>query len=41
MASLGFDHIRLPIDEMQMWNEAGKKEPEAFTLLHDAIKWSQ
>ncbi|WP_026462429.1 glycoside hydrolase family 5 protein [Adhaeribacter aquaticus] len=41
IASLGFDHIRLPIDEMQMWDETGKKEPEAFALLHDAIQWSQ
>ncbi|QMU29539.1 glycoside hydrolase family 5 protein [Adhaeribacter radiodurans] len=41
IASLGFDHIRLPIDEMQMWNEAGQKEPEAFALLHDALQWCQ
>ena len=41
IASLGFDHIRLPIDEMQMWNEAGQQEPEAFALLHDALKWCQ
>ncbi|QNF33991.1 glycoside hydrolase family 5 protein [Adhaeribacter swui] len=41
IAALGFDHIRLPIDEMQMWNEAGQKEPEAFALLHDALKWCQ
>ncbi|RDC62352.1 glycoside hydrolase family 5 protein [Adhaeribacter pallidiroseus] len=41
IASLGFDHIRLPVDEMQLWNEAGQKEPEAFALLHQAINWSQ
>ncbi len=41
IASLGFDHIRLPIDEEQMWDEAGGKESEAFELLHNAIGWAQ
>ena len=41
IASLGFDHIRLPIDEEQMWDEAGHKEAEAFELLHNAIGWAQ
>jgi endoglucanase len=41
IASLGFDHIRLPIDEEQMWDEAGNKEAEAFELLHDAIGWAR
>lgn len=38
--SLGFDHIRIPIDEEQMWDEDGNKHPEAFELLHKAIEWS-
>jgi len=41
IASLGFDHIRLPIDEEQMWDEAGGKEAEAFELLHSAIGWAR
>ncbi len=41
IASLGFDHIRLPVDEEQLWDEAGKKESEAFQLLHNAIGWCQ
>ena len=40
IAGLGYDHIRLPIDEEQMWDESGNKESEAFTLLNNAIKWS-
>ena len=40
IAGLGYDHIRLPIDEQQMWDESGNKEAEAFGLLHDAIQWS-
>jgi len=39
IASLGYDHIRLPIDEEQMFTEDGQKEPEAFALLHDALGW--
>ena len=41
IAGLGYDHIRLPIDEEQMWDESCKKENEAFTLLNNAIKWSK
>lgn len=41
IAELGFDHIRIPIDEEQMWDEDGNKEPEAFELLHNAIQWSR
>jgi len=41
IASLGFDHIRLPVDEEQLWDEAGQKESEAFQLLHNAIGWCQ
>ena len=41
IASLGFDHIRLPVDEEQLWDEAGTKETEAFQLLHSAIGWCQ
>ncbi len=40
IASYGFDHIRLPIDEEQMWDEAGRAESEAFDLLHQALAWA-
>ncbi len=39
IASLGYDHIRFPIDEEQMFTEDGQKEPEAFELLHNALGW--
>ncbi len=39
IADQGYDHIRLPIDEEQMFTEDGQKEPEAFALLHDALGW--
>ncbi len=37
--AVGFDHIRIPIDEVQMWDENGKKEEAAFALLHLALGW--
>lgn len=39
IASLGFDHLRIPIDEEQMFTEDGKKDKEAFRLLHNALGW--
>lgn len=44
IASLGggkLDHIRLPIDEAQMWDAAGNREPEAFDLLDAALDWCE
>jgi endoglucanase len=41
LADLGFDHIRIPIDEEQMWDMDGNKEKEAFSLLHQAMGWCE
>ena len=41
LAGLGFDHLRIPIDEEQMFDEAGNPEPEAFALLTNALDWCQ
>ena len=40
IASMGFDHVRIPADEEQLWDSLGKKESEAFELLDNAIKWA-
>jgi endoglucanase len=40
IAELGFEHVRMPIDEKQMWDEQGRRDEEAFATLHDAIRWS-
>ncbi len=40
IASMGFDHVRIPVDEVQLWDSLGNKEKEAFKLLHNAINWS-
>lgn len=37
IASWGFDHIRIPIDEEQMFHEDGTKDAESFQLLHNAL----
>jgi endoglucanase len=37
--SVGFDHIRLPIDEEQMWDENGKRHEDAFQLLNECLTW--
>jgi endoglucanase len=38
--SLGFDHVRLPIDEVQFWTEDGVQNEDAFKLMTNAIDWS-
>ena len=38
--SLGFDFVRLPIDEVQFWDEDGKQLPEAWQLLTNALDWA-
>lgn len=40
IAEMGFDHVRLPIDEEHMWDEEGNKMPKAWTLMHNGIKWA-
>lgn len=41
IARLGFDHIRLPIDEEQMWDDHGEPDEEAFALLNAALDWAE
>jgi endoglucanase len=40
IASAGFDHVRIPVDEVQLWDSLGNMEPEGFGLLHSAIRWA-
>jgi len=41
LEQLGFDFVRLPIDEVQFWDEEGKKLSEAWDLMINAINWAQ
>ncbi|MBR5083808.1 MAG: cellulase family glycosylhydrolase [Prevotella sp.] len=38
LEQLGFDFVRIPIDEEQFWDEEGNKLPEAWELLDNALK---
>lgn len=40
LEQLGFDFVRIPIDEVQFWDEEGNKLPEAWELLTQALNWS-
>ena len=39
--AMGFDHIRLPIDEEQMWDEEGTRFTDAFKLMTNCIDWCE
>ena len=39
--TLGFDHVRLPLDEVQMWNADGSREDDAWDLLDHALDWAE
>lgn len=38
--SAGFDHIRLPVDEEQLWDSTGKRHDDAFVLLDNCLNWA-
>ena len=37
--AMEFDHVRLPIDEEQMWDENGNRHTDAFQLMEKCINW--
>lgn len=39
ITEMGFDHLRLPIDEEQMWDENGVRHDDAFLLMANCIDW--
>ena len=39
IAEMGFDHVRLPIDEEQMWDESGNRHDDAFLLMTNVLDW--
>jgi endoglucanase len=40
LARLGFDHLRIPVDEEQLWDGQGQPIAEAFGLLDSALDWT-
>ena len=41
LEQLGFDFVRIPIDEVQFWDEEGNKLPAAWELLTNALDLAQ
>ncbi len=39
LKACGFDHIRLPIDEQVLWDDAGNRREEEWKRLHSALDW--
>lgn len=39
--SIGYDHVRIPIDEKEMWADDGTPRPESFTYLTRALDQCQ
>jgi endoglucanase len=39
IASYGFDHIRIPIDEENLWTEDGEAINENFDYLEECLSW--
>lgn len=39
LASYGFDHLRLPVDEEQLFGEDGTIDKETMNLVHNVIGW--
>lgn len=39
IASWGFDHVRIPVDEKELFNDDGSKNTENFALLKSALDW--
>ena len=37
----GFDHVRLPVDEVHLWDETGNPDAEGFRLLDAALDWCE
>ena len=37
--SIGYDHVRIPIDEQEMWDNSGTPIKEAFTHLTNCLEW--
>ncbi len=41
LAEAGYDHLRIPVDEEQLFDEELHPDKEAFRLLHRAIGWCE
>lgn len=40
IAAMGFDFVRLPVDEEHLYDEQMNRDSAGFKLMHNAIKWA-
>lgn len=40
IAAMGFKHVRIPVDEVHLYDEAMKRDPVGFRLLENGIEWA-
>lgn len=40
LSKMGFDFVRLPIDEVQMWDEQHNKIEHGWELMQNAVNWA-
>lgn len=40
IAAMGFDFVRLPVDEEHLYDKDLNRDEEGFQLMHNAIKWT-
>lgn len=41
IARSGFDHVRLPVDEKELWGDDGSPNEDAFAVLQQALAWAR
>jgi endoglucanase len=39
IAKLGYDHVRIPVEEEHLWNEDGTRMNTSFEMLNGGIGW--
>jgi endoglucanase len=39
IAGVGYDHVRIPVDEAELWNADGKASEESFAYLTRCLDW--
>lgn len=39
IAGLGYDHVRIPIDEENLWDEYGNQIESSFLMLKEGVDW--
>ncbi|MFA9392946.1 MAG: glycoside hydrolase family 5 protein [Prolixibacteraceae bacterium] len=39
IARLGYDHVRIPVDEEHLWDENGNRMESSFSMLQEGIGW--